>query len=272
MTTSEDSVVESSFDGGGRATLEALAPEGATTFTRLVGIRPVGVHDELLTSPAVVAFAEQFAADVSRIDGTLRHDLTQATGDHLFAVAQMVWIGDAEGRLRSALDAVFGPSVWVDERRTPAADVWAAIEDFMHAVARLDALDATTTELVRLRGARQHECRICSSRRSKAAIDEGADDASFEAVDHYADSDLPAATKAALALTDAIIWTPHAIPADVVDAVRRELTPEQALEVVLDVIRNAANKIAVALGADAPEVTEGVQLFTTDADGTLTTL
>ena len=40
---------------------------------------------------------------------------------------------------------------------------------------------------------------------------------------------------------------------------------------VLDVVRNAANKIAVALGADAPEVTEGVQLFRTDADGVLTT-
>ena len=43
-------------------------------------------------------------------------------------------------------------------------------------------------------------------------------------------------------------------------------------EVVLDVIRNATNKIAVALGADDPEVTEGVQLFTTDADGVLTTV
>ena len=37
-------------------------------------------------------------------------------------------------------------------------------------------------------------------------------------------------------------------------------------------IRNAANKIAVALRADAPEVTDGVQLFTTAPDGTLTTL
>ena len=32
---------------------------------------------------------------------------------------------------------------------------------------------------------------------------------------------------------------------------------------MLDVARNAANKIAVALRADQPEVTEGVQLFTT---------
>ena len=38
---------------------------------------------------------------------------------------------------------------------------------------------------------------------------------------------------------------------------------------MLDVARNAANKIAVALGADAAAVTEGVELFVTDADGTL---
>jgi hypothetical protein len=36
------------------------------------------------------------------------------------------------------------------------------------------------------------------------------------------------------------------------------------------VARNAANKIAVALGADAAAVTDGVELFTTDTDGNLT--
>jgi alkylhydroperoxidase family enzyme len=102
-----------------------------------------------------------------------------------------------------------------------------------------------------------------------AAIEAGADDATFAAVDHYAESDLPEATKAALALTDAMIWTPDAIPAEVVADVRRLLSDAQAVELVLDVVRNAANKIAVALGADAPEVTEGVQLFVIDPDGNL---
>ena len=55
-------------------------------------------------------------------------------------------------------------------------------------------------------------------------------------------------------------------------AVRAHLTDDQAIEVVLEVVRNSTNKIAVALGADAPEVTEGVQLFATDADGVLSTL
>jgi alkylhydroperoxidase family enzyme len=140
----------------------------------------------------------------------------------------------------------------------------------MTSVARLRGLDPTLTELVRLRGARQHDCRLCASRRSQEAISQGAGDAEFDAVDHYASSDLPDPTKAALALVDAMIWTPNAIPEQVVADVRRHLSDAQAVEVVLDVARNAANKIAVALRADAPEVTEGVQLFTTDMDGTLT--
>lgn len=67
-----------------------------------------------------------------------------------------------------------------------------------------------------------------------------------------------------------MIWTPFAIPDNVVADIRQHLSPAQAVEVALDVVRNAANKIAVALGADAPEVTEGIQLFEVNASGTLT--
>ena len=260
------------WSGGGSRALATYAPAVSLSFATLVGVRPSGVFDELLGAPAVATFAEQFRADVSRIDETMRADLATVTGKHQFAVAQMVWIADVAPRLRTALDTLFGPSAWPDERRYPVADVWATIENFMASVARLTELDPTLTELVRLRGARQHDCRLCASRRSVAALEAGADDATFDAVDHHATSDLPPQTKAALALVDAMIWTPDQLPADAIEAVRAELSPAQAVEVVLDVIRNAANKIAVALGADAPEVTEGVQLFRTDADGVLSTV
>jgi alkylhydroperoxidase family enzyme len=92
----------------------------------------------------------------------------------------------------------------------------------------------------------------------------------FEAVDHYAESDLPDHTKAALALTDAMIWTPYHVTREVADTVSRHLTPAQVAEVVLDVTCHAAEKIAVALGADRARVTEGVELFATDADGAVT--
>jgi alkylhydroperoxidase family enzyme len=260
------------WSGGGSTALAAYAPAVSLSFATLVGVRPSGVFDELLAAPAVAAFADQFRVDVSQIGEPLRSDFANLTGKQQLAVAQMVWIADVAPRLRSALDTLFGPSAWPDERRYPVADVWTTIENFMASVARLTAVDPTTTELVRLRGARQHNCRICKSRRAVEALEAGADDDTFDAVDSYATSDLPALTKAALALTDAMIWTPTELPAEVVDEVRAQLTPAQAVEVVLDVVRNAANKIAVALGSDVPEITEGVQLFRTDADGVLTTV
>ena len=267
-----DSLTTTGWSSGGAATLQELAPDAAKAFTLVVSVRPSGVHDELLESPAVRAFAEQFRVDVSGIDDAMRAEFAAETKDHQFAVVQMIWIGDVAPRLRAALDRLFGESEWPAPRRHPVRDVWETIDEFMRTVAHHHALDDTTTELVRLRGARQHDCRLCMSRRSVAAIEAGADEALFTSVDDYANSDLPAATKAALALVDAIIWTPEDIGDDVVADVRAHLTPEQAVEVVLDVVRNAANKIAVALGSDAPEVTEGVQLFVTDGDGVLSTV
>ncbi|GAB3243406.1 carboxymuconolactone decarboxylase family protein [Nocardioides dilutus] len=255
----------------GSAALTSVAPDVAKTFAKLQEIRPSGVHDEVLESPGVARFAEQFRVDVSVIDDGMRDDFALATGKHQFDVVQMVWVADVAPRVRAALDALFGPSEWPEApRRYPVASVWESVEEFMASVAQHRALDARLTELVRLRGARQHDCRLCASRRSQDAIQAGADEVEFAAVDTYADSDLPESAKAALALVDAMIWTPTAIPDDVVARVREHLSDAQAVEVVLDVARNAANKIAVALRADAPEVTDGVQLFTTDSDGTLT--
>jgi alkylhydroperoxidase family enzyme len=258
--------------GSGRAALERYAPDAASTFATVVSVRPAGVHDELLEAPAVRAFAEQFRTDVAAVDDELRKALAAETREHQVAVVQMIWIGDVAPRLDGVLDQLFGPSEWPTTRRFPVRDIWGVIDEFMRAVARHAALDPTTTELIRLRGARQHDCRLCQSRRAVAAISAGADEATFSAVDDYENSDFSDSTKAALALTDAIIWTPSEVPEEVVARVREHLTDEQAVEVVLDVIRNATNKIAVALGADAAEVTEGVQLFTTDADGVLTTV
>ncbi len=208
------------------------------------------------------AFAEQFAVDVSVIDDEMRSAFLEATGSAAFTAVQAIFVDDFWPRVPAVLGAEAG-------RDVEGGELWPALEEFMREVARLDSLDPVTTELVRLRGARQHDCRVCKSRRSVAAIDGGADEATFDAVDRYETSDLPDATKAALALTDAIIWTPYAVPPGVLAAARTHLTDEQVVEVVLDVTRNAANKIAVALGADAATVTDGVELFTTDTDGNL---
>ena len=75
------------------------------------------------------------------------------------------------------------------------------------------------------------------------------------------------AHKAALRYADALIWTPARIEADVAAAMLEHFTPAQARELTLDVMRNASNKIAVALKADAPRVEHGTQRYLIDAEG-----
>ena len=71
-------------------------------------------------------------------------------------------------------------------------------------------------------------------------------------------------------MTDAVLWTPGTWPDGLADQVRRRFIPAQAVELVYDIVRNAANRIAVALGADAPQVTDGVEYFAVESDGSLT--
>ena len=66
-----------------------------------------------------------------------------------------------------------------------------------------------------------------------------------------------------------MIWQPAAYPAELAEQVRAEFTPIEAVEIVLDVMRNAANKIAVAFRADGAHVTEGVEYYDVDDDGQL---
>jgi alkylhydroperoxidase family enzyme len=249
--------------------IEQYAPDVAAAM-RTVSNARVALDVDLL-DPRVELFADQFGVDVSMIDDDLRRRFLEATGPTAFEVAQALYVDDYWPRIAAMTMQLLGVSmVSVPPDRVAPTELWPLVEEFLSAVARLDGVDPVTTELVRLRGARQHECRLCKSRRSVAALDRGADEATFDAVDRYADSDLPGHAKAALAITDAMIWSPYAVSRELVEAAAEHLSPAQVVEVVLDVARNAANKIAVALGADAATVTDGVELFTLDEDGNLT--
>ncbi len=277
----------------GRTALETWAPRAAAALDRLAAARPepvasawvdavraaapaaVGLAPAATPAPdvpaEVVELAEQFAVDVTQVGPDLRRAWFAACGAAVFEATLVVWAADYVPRVRSVLDQVLGASSWPDVGTVPVADAHAVMDDVLVEVARLDTLDAVTTELVRLRGARQHACRVCMSRRSLGAIREGADDATFAAVDDHRAAGLTPPQRAALALTDAAIWTPAAVPAADVAAAREHLAPAQVVEVVLDVMRNAANKIAVALGADAAHVEgDAVELFEVDDAGRLT--
>jgi alkylhydroperoxidase family enzyme len=138
--------------------------------------------------------------------------------------------------------------------------------EFLRRVALLGDLDPLDAELVRLRGASQHQCRLCKSLRNRTAIEAGGNDDLFAAVD--ADRALLSnAQRSALALADAMIWTPGRLDPQVIEGIRQDFSPAGAVALVLWVTRNASNKIAVALAADAAHVSEGVEIYDLDARG-----
>ena len=220
-----------------------------------------------VTGPdAVTDFAEQFGVDVSMITDEQRGAFLAALGKQAYPVVVQIYLADFLPRVRAGLTALGLPAEW-DE--TPDSDAPAVLfTRFLPAVARLRALDPVTTELVRLRGARAHDCRLCKSLRDATALEAGGSESLYDDVDRFEDSvRLSGAHKAALRYADALIWTPDRIEASVAADVLEHFTPEQARELTLDVMRNASNKIAVALKADAPRVDSGVELYRIDADG-----
>jgi alkylhydroperoxidase family enzyme len=217
---------------------------------------------------AAAAFAEQFSVDVSNIGDELRATLFAQLGADAAGFASALYAADVLPRAWTILDRLFGAPA----RSLPPVAVVPYAEAFdvmLREIAKLHALDPITTELVRLRGARQHQCRICKSRRSRTAMLAGADDDTFAAVDFYETSELDGRTKTALRLTDAFIWSAGSVSDALIDEVRAAFTPVEAAELVLDLARNASNKVAVAFGGDEAVVTDGVELYEIDEHGEL---
>jgi alkylhydroperoxidase family enzyme len=163
------------------------------------------------------------------------------------------------------------PSPVAVTQSSAAGDEWAPLNQEawpLPAVARLRELDPVTTEVVRLRGAVAHNCRLCKSLRESGALDAGGSESLYDDIERYESSHLLTdAHKAALRYADALIWTPSDIEHAVAAGVTAHFTAGQARELTLDVMRNASNKIAVALKADAPRVEQGTERYLIDADG-----
>jgi alkylhydroperoxidase family enzyme len=257
---------------------------------------------------AVVDFAEQFAVDVTGISGWLRGRLLSGLGEKAFRAAVLMYVADFVPRVRAGLDALglgsgfdaVGPGSGSDALGLGSgsdalglgsgSDVlglgsgldgsvsWDHVSDptdvvfneFLPAVARLGALDPLTAEVVRLRGAGQHRCRLCNSLREGAALDAGGSETLYGDIERYDTSLLLSDRhKAALRYADALIWSPAAISADVASEVGHHFSDEEAVELTLDVMRNASNKIAVSFAADTPRVENGTEVYRILPDGQL---
>lgn len=225
------------------------------------------------TEVVVAEFAEQFSADVSAITGAQRSQLVKQTGDGAFGVVVAMYIADFVPRVRAGLEAVGVGSEylgWVngvawDHTTNPANLVF---NDFLPAVARMRALDPVTSEVVRLRGAAQHNCRLCKSLREGTALDAGGSETLYDEIGRFEASRLlDDRVKAALRYSDALIWTPAHLAVDDAAEVRSRFSDAEAVELTFDIMRNASNKVAVALGADAPRVEQGTERYLLGADG-----
>ncbi|GFG75409.1 carboxymuconolactone decarboxylase family protein [Mycobacterium botniense] len=226
------------------------------------------------TEAVVAEFAEQFSVDVSLIGDEQRSRLWAALGDKTFGVVTQMYIADFVPRVRAGLQAldvgreylswVNGVDAW--DHTSDASD--AVFSGFLPAVARLRALDALTSELVRLRGASQHHCRLCRSLRETTALKAGGSERLYGEIERFENSRLLTDRhKAALRYVDALIWSPAHIDPQVAAAVRDGFSAAEAVELTFDVMRNASNKIAVSLGADAPRVQQGTERYVITADG-----
>jgi hypothetical protein len=211
----------------------------------------------------VVDFAEQFVVDVT---GVQIGPLVGRLGDALVPFVKAMWVIDLGLRTDWVLGRLFELPI---PRRLPheGSAEPLTFDPFLRTVALLDGLDPLTTELVRLRVARHHNCRLCQSLRTRAALQAGGGESVYEQVDHFADSDLDVRHKTALQLTDAIIIRPDSLDDGLAARAQAHFSDAELVELVLDVMRNSANKVAVAFGADAPNVSEGLQLYDIGPDG-----
>jgi hypothetical protein len=207
-----------------------------------------------------VAFAEQMVVDVASMTSDVRAAGLAELGANAPAFVLAVWTEDMMIRAGAAWREMFGEQ-WCPTSTSAETEPWVAHEKFLLEVAKLPALDPVTSELVRLRGARAHDCRLCQSRRSVSAIDLAGRSDLFDDTDPRGISDAQAL---ALQVVDAFVWQPIQWPPGLGGQVVDALGAAAATELVLDLVRNSANKIAVAFDADDAQVETGVEYYDID--------
>lgn len=228
-----------------------------------------------------LAFAEQMSFDVASLDDELRQHFLATFGASAFPIAQIIYVADFLPRILHALEELDAETQTGDDAElkfaspgaatesTAVEALGAAFDEWIRVVPRLEGLDPVLTELVRLRGAGHHECRVCQSIRYLPALEAGAADSLMDSVITQASAAQTPAQAAALAFADELLATPGRLSPDALRAVKENFSAAQRVELVLDIARNATNKLAVAFAADAPRVETGFEICAADENGEL---
>ena len=123
----------------------------------------------------------------------------------------------------------------------------------LHAAAvQPGALDPQTSELVRLRCAIWHQCRVCKSLRWVADGERVLDESDAEKVADYERSDLGDRQKIALRLTDAFMTVPGDISAELRHQVRQYFSDGEVVAMLLNIIAWTQQKPLVSFALDIP--------------------
>jgi AhpD family alkylhydroperoxidase len=224
----------------------------------------------------VLAFTEQFLIDVGGTDTTARAGLIEHFGaDGARELVSAIYVVEFTQRLQLIAARVLDDDAWTPSPVSPppvgdasSADLLTA---YQAAVVRGSTLDPMTTELVRLRCARTHRCRICQTLRLADARAAGVDEEITAQIDFYERSDLPDRAKVALRVTDAFIIRPDLLSDTVAEQARMSFEPAQLASLCLGITKWSTQKIHVALGTDGADGLEtdddGVALLSFDETG-----
>jgi AhpD family alkylhydroperoxidase len=226
-----------------------------------------------------VAFAEQFIIDVGGTAEAMRAGLVGHFGaDGARRLVSAMYVVEFTQRLQLIAGRVLDDDGWLTPPAGPAVAGDATPADllgaYQQAVVRGSTLDPMTTELVRLRCARTHRCRICQTLRLADARAAGVDETMTAQVDFYERSDLPGPVKIALRVTDAFITRPDLLSDTVAGQARTVFEPAELASLCLDITKWSTQKIHVALGTDGADGLEtdqdGVAMFGFDEAGRAT--
>jgi AhpD family alkylhydroperoxidase len=235
-----------------------------------------------LFSPAerdTLAFTEQFLVDVGGTTAAARAELIAHFGaEGARELVSAIYVVEFTQRLQMIaarlLDDDPGEPPLTGSTAPADATPAGLLTAYQEAVVRGSALDPMTTELVRLRCARTHRCRICQTLRLAGARAAGVDETMTAQIDFYERSDLPERAKVALRVTDAFITRPDLLSGTVAEQARTSFGPAELASLCLDIAKWSTQKIHVALGTDGADGLEtdegGVALFGFDETGRAT--
>jgi hypothetical protein len=225
----------------------------------------------------VIALADQFAVDVNGVTEGQIAALTDALrAEKVNALVNGLYLIDMGLRLEQVVPVLLpgngeAPASAAPESASPPADQGEAliadtIAAFAAAAVLADGIDAVTSELVRLRCAQVHHCRLCGSLRQRSALDEGFDEDMAGRIARYEQGGFSEAQTAALRLVDTLIMFPADAGADLRAGLERHYTPAQVAELCFDVVKWSQQKALVATHIDAPPW-EGIHVLDFDGDG-----